>query len=418
MSDRKVFPIKSETACLQKWSWSSIWLNAKSSSSCHRVKAFPLTLENFDNFHNLPDKIRQREMMLNGQWPGQGCEYCKVVEDSGGVSDRIITQQDTWMVPEELWDDPTATSVTPTLVEIFAENTCNLSCVYCSGSLSSKIEQENKKFGSFAFGGLSMPEIGGKNDQTEGYLEKAYSWLRNNVQTIKRLHVLGGETFLQRNLMNSVLNILNEYPNNNLQVNIISNLSVPEKLFDEYTDRFIALKNENKIFRFNLSASIDSWSDKPEYVRYGLDRTLFMRNFKKAALSDPINFQVDHTISVMSIRDMANIVQLVNEHGVHRYIRRYYALAGGQNGIFQPKIFGGKFWKDDFEKILDMLPKTTSEELDDYNQLAGLWATFKDLPPEPEKIKLLHVYLDEIDRRRDTNWRLAFPYLDIDVSKL
>lgn len=120
----------------------------------------------------------------------------------------------------------------------------------------------------------------------------------------------------------------------------------------------------------------------------------------------------------MSIRDMANIVQLANEHGAHRYIRRYYALAGGQNGIFQPKIFGGKFWKDDFEKILDMVPKTTSEELDDYNQLVGLWATFKDLPPAPEKIKLLHVYLNEIDRRRGTNWRLAFPYLDIDVDKL
>lgn len=413
-----MFPIISDTACSQKWSWSSIWLNSKSSSSCHRVKAFPLTLDNFDNFHNLPDKIRHREMMIDGQWPGDGCEYCKRVEDAGGVSDRIRTKHDEWMVPEELWKDPTATRVVPTLVEIFAENTCNLSCVYCNSSLSSKIEQENKKFGDFQFNGISLLAEAEKNDQTKEYLEKFYAWLRSNVQKIKRLHLLGGETFLQRDLMNNVLDILNEYPNNNLQVSIISNLSVPEKLFDGYIDKFTTLINENKILMFNLSASIDGWSDQPEYVRYGLDRTAFMRNFKKASSNNAINFQVLHTISTLSIKDLANIIQIANEHGTSKYISRYYALASGQNSIFQPRIFGGEFWKEDFEKILDIAPKSTPVELDDYNQLVGLWGTFKNSTPDPERIKLLHVYLNEMDRRRGTNWRAKFPHLDLDPYSL
>ena len=34
------------------------------------------------------------------------------------------------------------------LLEIFAENTCNFKCVYCNWTLSSRIEQENKQFGS------------------------------------------------------------------------------------------------------------------------------------------------------------------------------------------------------------------------------------------------------------------------------
>ena len=29
------------------------------------------------------------------------------------------------------------------------------------------------------------------------------------------------------------------------------------------------------------------------------------------------------------------------------------------------------------------------------------------------EIQRLHIYLDELDRRRNTNWRSIFPYLDI-----
>jgi DNA topoisomerase IB len=32
-----------------------------------------------------------------------------------------------------------------------------------------------------------------------------------------------------------------------------------------------------------------------------------------------------------------------------------------------------------------------------------------------EEIKKLHTYLDEIDRRRNTNWRNLFSYLDVTI---
>jgi MoaA/NifB/PqqE/SkfB family radical SAM enzyme len=48
--------------------------------------------------------------------------------------------------PVELYENPTATHVSPKIVEIFAFNTCNLACVYCDDKRSSKIEMENKKY--------------------------------------------------------------------------------------------------------------------------------------------------------------------------------------------------------------------------------------------------------------------------------
>ena len=27
--------------------------------------------------------------MMQGKWPGQGCEYCRDIEAAGGISDRV-----------------------------------------------------------------------------------------------------------------------------------------------------------------------------------------------------------------------------------------------------------------------------------------------------------------------------------------
>ena len=136
------FPIKTNTACQSKWSWSTIWLDMGESSSCHRVDSFPIPINDFNSFHNLPQKIIHREKMLKGQWPGEGCEYCKDIEETGGFSDRMHNNDLPGYAPVELKDNPTLTHVKPTIVEIFAKNTCNFACTYCGPRLSSKIEQE------------------------------------------------------------------------------------------------------------------------------------------------------------------------------------------------------------------------------------------------------------------------------------
>jgi hypothetical protein len=89
----KVFPIKTESACLLKWAWSTVYFNSGTTASCHRTQKYSIDPNNFENFHNLPDKIAARNLMQQGHWPSAGCEYCKNVEDAGGVSDRLFNLQ-------------------------------------------------------------------------------------------------------------------------------------------------------------------------------------------------------------------------------------------------------------------------------------------------------------------------------------
>ena len=220
------FPIKTATACNSKWAWSTIWLNKGQTSSCHRVNAVPLDPNNFANFHNLPKKIADRELMLKGKWPTGGCEYCQKIEAAGGHSDRQHNNNIGGYVPKELKDNPIATHVTPRIVEIFAQNTCNFKCIYCAEDLSSQVETENKKFG-YNNGVKHIPIL--NKDQNVDYFEKFLLWLEENIQDLARLHLLGGETFIQHDLMEKVFDVIERKPNPNLQFNIFSNFNAPKK---------------------------------------------------------------------------------------------------------------------------------------------------------------------------------------------
>ena len=145
MPGDRYFPIITDTSCRSKWAWSTIYLNNGSTGSCHRASTSFIT-DDFDNFHNTSKKIQARELMLEGKWPADGCEYCRDIESAGGYSDRQFQNQVPNIYPPALDVDPTLTKVDPVILEVFFSNACNLKCVYCSAKFSSSIQTEDKKF--------------------------------------------------------------------------------------------------------------------------------------------------------------------------------------------------------------------------------------------------------------------------------
>lgn len=413
-TDRDFFPIKTETACQSKWTWSTIWLNQGASSSCHRVHTWPMTLEQFDDFHNLPEKIRDREAMLRGEWPGHGCEYCRDTERAGGWSDRQHNLDIPGLTPPELDSDPTATHVTPRIVEIFAKNTCNLSCVYCSANLSSKIEQENIRFGQFYRKGVWIPGKITKNTQADLYLGKFYSWLERNGRELRRLHLLGGETLVQNDLIERVISILDEHPNPDLQLGIFSNFSVPEKIFRKYISDIKHLYEQDKIGRFDFTASIDAWGTEIEYTRSGLDLELFERNFAWVADQEWITLNVNQTVTPLTMKTMPDLIDKITFYSNNdtRHIGHYFQYATGYSYL-HPEIFGGDFWQDDWQRIFAAMPDDTFEQREARQRMEGMKARLDATIPNPIEIEKMKIYLNEIDRRRGTDWKSVFPYLDI-----
>lgn len=409
------FPIKTKTACQSKWTWSTIYLNQLSTASCHRVNPVPFDINEFDNFHNIPKKLHDRALMLKGEWPTGGCEYCKTIEDAGGFSDRQHNLGIRGLTPDELMFDPTAIKVSPKIVEIFAQNICNLSCTYCNSSLSSKIEQENNKFGEFKKDGVYIP-IGSIPAATQQYFEKFKSWLENNVQNLVRLHLLGGETFLQHDLMNSVISILEKNPNSNLEFCIFSNLNVPDKYWNLYTSKIKDLQLQGHIKCFDLTASIDCWGAEQEYARFGINLNKFENRLAWAASQGSwLRLNVNQTVTSLTIRTMKDLIEKVSYYGKEKHIGHYFQFYTGTQMFQHPQIFSYSMWENDFKNILKVMPSDTMHQQEAIPRMQGLQKQLQQVKINNyTEIKKLHVYLDELDRRRNTNWRSIFPYLDLD----
>ena len=408
------FPIHTKTACQSKWTWSTIFLNQLSTASCHRVNPVPFSLEEFDNFHNIPKKLEDRRLMLKGEWPTGGCEYCRVIEEAGGHSDRQHNLEIRGLTPPELEQDLTAVQVSPRIVEIFAQNTCNLSCTYCNSNLSSKIEQENRKFGEFNQGGVHIP-VTNVPQTTKQYFDRFIAWLDSNIQTLVRLHLLGGETFIQHDLMTAVLDIIKRKPNPRLEFCIFSNMNVPDRYWDLYTNQIRELQARNHIRVFDLSASIDCWGPEAEYARSGLDLDKFEQRFAWASeQGDWLRLIANQTVTVLTMRTMPALIQKIDQYSQHKHIGHYFQFYTGSQMFQHPKIYAYSHWAETFEEIYKAMPTRTEEQREAISRMQGLQRYLQTFTQHSwEDIKKLHVFLDELDRRRGTNWRNIFSYLDI-----
>lgn len=407
------FPIRTATSCQYKWTWSTIYLNSLSTASCHRTQIWPIDINNFDNFNNVPEKIIAREKMLAGEWPGHGCEYCRDIEAAGGISDRIHNRDTRNLTPPELINDRTATHVTPRIVEIFAQNTCNLSCIYCNPVLSSKIQQENAKFGEFNQHGVHIP-LHQAPDATREVFDKFISWVNRNIQTLARLHLLGGETFIQHDLMNNILDIIERNPSPDLTLGIFSNMNSPEKYWTLYMNRIKDLCQRGHLKELVLTASIDCWGPEQSYVRSGLDLELFEQRFAWASEQGSwLGLNANQTITAMTMKTMPDLIRVLARYGKNKIIGHWFQFYTGPQMFQHPQIFAYNEWADTFNEIFAIMPTENDEQRDAIIRMQGIQKLLQQSTVNNwTEIRKLQIYLDELDRRRGTNWRSLFPFID------
>jgi len=423
---KRIFPIKVEPACLLKWSWSTVYFNSGTTASCHRTERYAIDPKNFSNFHNVPEKIRDRNAMLDGQWPGHGCEYCRNVESAGGVSDRqyhLDSQGDICQHPPELNLNPVATEITPTILEVYFTNTCNMSCVYCGPYFSSKWEDENRKFksnfeNSSAFNLQASPN----NPHYTQMVNDLWKYLAegDRYRTLRRFHVLGGEPFLLKEL-DATIDFWDNHGNIDLVISIISNLNVPHERFKQYMKRFESLISERKIWKIQITASLDAWGVEQEYTRYGLDLMLWKQNFEYLVDKPWVTLSINSALSGLTIKQMPALMEKINYWNSKRGpivqtednvfgepIHYSFNTTGMKDNLY---IFGPDIFRDDLAKVIKLMPDTTETAISTRRQMESISITLNVSTKDDNKIRELKEYLTLLDHRRNTNWQNTFPWL-------
>jgi hypothetical protein len=409
-SQNRYFPIKTETACQLKWAWSTVVLQTGTTNSCHRVDPQKFDTESF-NFHNTKEKIQQREMMLDSQWPKAGCQYCENIERSGvGQSDRQFFLQVPNLSPKELELTPAATTVSPTILEVYIDNTCNLSCVYCVPELSSRIDHELKKHGRFEKNGLILESNYEKETNFSEIQEKFWQWMHTNAHTLERFHLLGGEPFYQKQF-ELFFDFFDTIPCPNLTFNIVTNLVISKEKLTKYINRFKQLLLERKLKQLDITASIDCWGPQQEFVRHGLELTQWRENFEYLIDQRWIKLNINNTLSVLTIKTLPDLLRLMEHWTKDRKIEHYFGTVIYPS-YMHPMILGPEEFLEDFRTILSLMETDTWRGGQAKQYMEGIVATIQNSVYNKEEAVKLLTFLDEIDRRRNTNWRELFPWLE------
>jgi organic radical activating enzyme len=401
----RVFPIVSDTACQLKWNWSTIFLTTEETASCHRTNHHQFDTDKFD-FHNTPSKLDDRRRMLDGQWPAQGCNYCQDIEQTGGQSDRITNLNFPGIhAPPELDSDPRAVHVTPRILEVYFDNTCNLKCLYCGPHFSSLWDAENVRFGLKPFN---------KSPSIEQNKQKIFDWLREHGHNLTVFNILGGEPLYQSEL-DQCIDLFDQHPAPELKLQIFTNLNCKISHLQKTVEKIKQLIDQNKLREFEITASLDCWGEPQEYVRYPLDLKNWEKNFEYLLGQTWINLIISSTVTPLTVKTLPDLLEKINQWNQTRPVWHYQNSVNGPDYMFID-MFGDIFSKD-FERALDLKPDNTPEQQSSWKYLAGIALQSASREPDVGKITKLFNFLNEMDRRRGTNWSRTFPWLVDEFAK-
>lgn len=222
-----------------------------------------------------------RREMLEGNLSDKNKEICRqcIQNDKQGVQSRRKIQNETYFAwPKVLdvinkYEDPKYIAQPEDLVYVnwkILGNLCNLKCLMCGPSASSKIAAEWKKHNIFNHSDLIASE---RIPYDENSIESYMKDFKTILTKIDRFALVGGEAFINPNF-DEIWDILITSENTkNLTLLIITNGTLlPQKVLD----------NADKFKQLTLLFSIDGVGDRGSYVRSGLDWQKFDINLKRA----------------------------------------------------------------------------------------------------------------------------------------
>jgi len=415
----KPFPIKQGLPCQLKWNHSTVFLTMATTASCHRVTHDPYnTSDGKIEFHNIKTKLEAREKMLQGKWPGRGCEHCKSTEEAGGHSDRMShLNMHGVTAPKELEQDPSAVNVTPTQLEIYFGNTCNLKCVYCNSKFSSTIDNENRVHGQFDYGfenNQGAPvRIFGKikvNPNIQEDTNKLFVWLDQHIHELNKLMILGGEPFLQKETERMV-ELLERTSNPNLTLVIFSNLTVDPARVQKWLARMWKLVEQGKLYNLQVVGSLDCWGPQAEYVRSGLDLKKYTENFEFILNKTKITPSINSALMALTIPTLPDLITRMNNWSKIRQVYWSGMKAGDHmRPYLNPTIFGKDIVPLGLEQAVNIF-ETNGDTIKEsqLNNLIGIKTECENTAPNKWDQKMLKGYLEELDRRRNSDFKKLFP---------
>ena len=294
---QRVLDPLSSSMCGAKWYNATIWLGSGMTTSCHHPLPHKVSVEdvitNPKALHNTPKKKAEREMMQQGKRPA-GCEYCWKIEDvnRNNISDRVyksvIYSDDELKQAHSLSSEQDVNLKT---LEIAFDRTCQFACSYCNPAFSTTWVKDIKKHGSY-----TNLESDGRNhfthphdssqlykfNETNPYIEAFFKWWESDLHhTLDELRITGGEPMMSGHLWKLLDWFKENKGASKTRIAINSNLQCTIDDIEKLLDRADSAP-------LDIYTSNESLGKQSEYIRDGLDWSVWSRNLHMLAKSGKI----------------------------------------------------------------------------------------------------------------------------------
>jgi organic radical activating enzyme len=320
--------------------------------------------------------------------------------------------------------------VVPSYVEVNFNHACNLSCSYCSPQFSSTWQAEVDRLGGFPTSTVhnDPAHFVGRNrpipvKDANPYVDAFWKWWPTLYPELEHFRMTGGEPLMDNNTYR-VIDYVLENPSPRLHLNVTSNFSVEDSLFEKYLGYAKQLCTPN-IEHFMQYVSLDSGSGpQAEYIRHGMSADRVVRNVDRFLTEVPtrnsLTFIITmNNLAVTGFQDyMEWILQLRRTHST-TYQRVWFDTPVLREPAWQSLQLLPESYAVQLEKSRDfMLTNMTTEA----NPLHGFkdyevqrlerdiaWMRSGQGQDHSQAKADFYRFFSEHDRRRGTDFRKTFP---------
>lgn len=441
---KRIIPIMDEvspTFCLAKWHHVTLYLQTGETHSCYHPAPHKIDLKeiayNPSALHNTMHKKIERKEMLDGlQTPG--CQYCWNIENMGKdyISDRHIKTSSIYNETRfEQASDKTnwLQDVNPEYVEISFGNECNFKCGYCHPKASSRFYNEIREHGPVTTVKNHRCDIDWmqlyEREEHNPYVDAWWKWWPELRKTLNILRITGGEPLMHVSTW-KLLKSLRIDPMPNLELNINSNLGIKTALVEKLIKETNYLAGNQGFKQFKLYTSMDTWGPRAEYIRTGLDLSVWERNFNLILTETkfPITFMI--TFNILSVTTFKSFLEKILEW------RTIYQWNVPDNKY---RIrFDTPYLKEPLQYDINILPKDQfmpymkesldfiEDNLDDNDVTKFSQLEFEKFRRVVDYMQITHYsgekiqqgrrdfynWFNELDNRRGTNFLEIFPEME------
>lgn len=268
-----------------------------------------MDIANSDNFKTI------RKKMINGEFPSE-CKTCYFYEKESVYSKRMESNSKFEHLIDEIHqninEDGSLKKLNYKYIELRLGTVCNLKCVTCNPFSSNRWNEDVGIFKDTEFESNYF-----KCDiRTEWYRDtKFYDNLLNHCEGLEEIWINGGEPTLIKEHAYFLQKLIDNGKSKNINLHYSINVtSVP--------DKFIEIWEQFKHVRLHLS--IDDLFERNDYIRYGANWGITLKNFEKVLkYKDVFQIEVCQTVSVLNVYNIDEFKRFFNEYGViiaHNYV--------------------------------------------------------------------------------------------------